>query len=374
MTKTPSAGPQEAGPAHAPVARRRIPGLDAARALAVAGMVSVHVAPPAVDVGTPAGWLYELPHGRAALLFVLLAGVGVSLLDERRRGGAVVPALLVRAGVFLPLGLALQATGTHVAVILHYYAAYYLVAVGLRQLGDRTLLATSLAWSVLGPLVFHLGRERSPDWFDRSLLPGADEPLALVRSILLSGYYPVVVWGAALAWGIWLGRCDLSDTVLRRRLVLGGAAVGSAAYLGAWRLGEAGVGGQTPWAQLAVAEPHAGTPLWLIGGTAAATAVLALCLVTADRWRRAVWPLVAMGQLALTVYAGHLLFLVTVDEALPAETLGGATVATLALVAAAVVLSVLWRAVLPRGPLEGLVAALSRRAERPARAAPPPRH
>ena len=54
---------------------RRLRGVDAARAVAVLGMVMVHFGPtPAPD--TALGALYELPHGRASVLFVLLAGVG----------------------------------------------------------------------------------------------------------------------------------------------------------------------------------------------------------------------------------------------------------------------------------------------------------
>ena len=58
---------------------RRLRGVDAARAVAVLGMVMIHFGPtPAPD--TALGALYELPYGRASVLFVLLAGVGVALL------------------------------------------------------------------------------------------------------------------------------------------------------------------------------------------------------------------------------------------------------------------------------------------------------
>jgi uncharacterized membrane protein len=56
----------------------RVAGIDAARAAAVVGMVMVHVGP--TGQSDIAGRLYALPHGRASVLFVLLAGVGVSLL------------------------------------------------------------------------------------------------------------------------------------------------------------------------------------------------------------------------------------------------------------------------------------------------------
>lgn len=59
--------------------RRRLRGIDAARAIAVLGMVTVHFGPrPAPD--TTFVGLYGISHGRASVLFVLLAGVGVALL------------------------------------------------------------------------------------------------------------------------------------------------------------------------------------------------------------------------------------------------------------------------------------------------------
>src|ERR671910_342870 len=63
----------------------RLGGVDAARAVAVLGMVIVHFGPNPVP-DTVFGNLYEVPHGRASVLFVLLAGVGVSLLAADRSG------------------------------------------------------------------------------------------------------------------------------------------------------------------------------------------------------------------------------------------------------------------------------------------------
>jgi uncharacterized membrane protein len=62
----------------------RISGIDVARALAIVGMVMVHVGPQ--DAGKPgiAAQAYRLSHGRASILFVVLAGIGVSLLAGDR--------------------------------------------------------------------------------------------------------------------------------------------------------------------------------------------------------------------------------------------------------------------------------------------------
>src|SRR5215212_1158851 len=95
-----------------PRPHRRLRGVDVARAIAVLGMVMVHFGPtPAPD--TALGNLYGVSHGRASVLFVLLAGVGVSLLvGGRSRGGRssllARGRLVLRGALLLPLGLWLQ--------------------------------------------------------------------------------------------------------------------------------------------------------------------------------------------------------------------------------------------------------------------------
>ena len=68
-------------------------------------MLAVHVGP--TDIETPIGRAYAAPHGRASILFMLVAGVGVTLFAASRRTS---PAdtrltLLWRAAVLLPLGM-----------------------------------------------------------------------------------------------------------------------------------------------------------------------------------------------------------------------------------------------------------------------------
>ncbi|WP_249214297.1 heparan-alpha-glucosaminide N-acetyltransferase domain-containing protein, partial [Micrococcus luteus] len=59
-------------------ARRRLPGVDAARGIALLGMVTVHVVDPVTADGAPhPAFLWFA--GRASVLFVLLAGVGLAL-------------------------------------------------------------------------------------------------------------------------------------------------------------------------------------------------------------------------------------------------------------------------------------------------------
>ena len=60
----------------------RLIGLDLARAVAIFGMFWAHVSPTEETTGF-LGILNEIPHGRSALLFALLAGISLALLTGR---------------------------------------------------------------------------------------------------------------------------------------------------------------------------------------------------------------------------------------------------------------------------------------------------
>jgi len=80
-------------------------------------------------------------------------------------------------------------------------------------------------------------------------------------------------------------------------------------------------------------------------------------LLLADRLPRATWPLAATGQLALTVYVGHLLLLDAHPELVEREAVPAASVSVAAFMLLAAAACTLWRAFLPRGPLEAALAA-----------------
>src|SRR5919205_2258873 len=126
---------------------RRLRGVDAARAIAVLGMVMAHFGPNPVP-DTVLGNVYGVSHGRASVLFALLAGVGVALLvGDRLRGWPSLARgrLVLRGTLLLPLGLWLQGLDHGALVILQYYAVYFLFAALVLTLSDRWLLAGGAA-------------------------------------------------------------------------------------------------------------------------------------------------------------------------------------------------------------------------------------
>jgi hypothetical protein len=343
--------------------RQRLRGVDAARAIAVLGMVMVHFGPnPAPD--TALGNFYGVSHGRASVLFARLAGVGVALLVGDRLRGWISLArgrLVLRGALLLPLGLWLQGLDHGALVILQYYALYFLFAALVLTLSDRWLLAVGAAMLVAGPLVYLWGQVVVPGWFTMDPTSLEDPIGKITRDLFLTGKYPLVTWAAPLLIGMWVGRRDLASSLIRWWLLILGLAVAIAAALAADKLvAEFGVLFEEPgasiFANLLIDTPHSQMPLWMLGSIGSACAVLGGTLLLTEWLPRATWPLVATGQLALTVYVGHLLLLDAYRELLKRDAVLAASFSVAAFMLLVGAACTLWRAVLPRGPLEAVLA------------------
>lgn len=337
----------------------RLLGLDAARALAVAGMIAVNVGPAPEEVGGTGLWerLYALPHGRASLLFVLLAGVGVSLLTrgvrENRGQGREAMAwmrLSWRAGLLLVAGLALQLLDHDVSVILPVYAVLFVLGGLLMKAPDGVLLGAALVSLLAAPPLWLALRH------DDVVEPDLLMPIPrIVEALLISGPYPVITWTAPFVFGMWLGRRAVGERGVQVWMALGGAVVSVVASVVStvgtrlFHDSEAPVGPS----MLLTSVAHGQMPLWLVSGTATAVMLLGIALLVTARLPRLTWPLVATGQLALTVYVAHLVVLTLIRPA--PHDLAQGVVITVVLVAGAVLAATLWRALFSRGPLEALL-------------------
>jgi hypothetical protein len=337
----------------------RVQGIDLARAIAILGMVMVHIGPIRLDGFGLAGAAYRLPVGRASILFVVVAGIGISLLAgdrsrERLRGTSA--RLLWRALVLLPLGLALQALDTPVAVIIQYYAVYFAIAVVGVRLRSRTLAWAAGASALLGPVLLLGVRRLDPGWFDAGT-PAWNDFDRIARDLVVSGYYPAVVWMAPLLVGMWLGRQNVRSTRTAIALLLGGAAMAAVVWLVGNALG--GIAGdvenRASWLQLLTREAHEEMPLWILSSTSIAIGIVGASLLLARAATRLTWPLVAAGQLALTIYAGHLLLLHYRPEWLIRSEFATAWASVGRFALLAVLAALVWRSLAARGPLEAVL-------------------
>lgn len=345
----------------------RLLGVDAARAVALIGMVATHTLPLA-DPGGAESVVGLLADGRAAALFAVLAGVGIALSTRGITGAAGHAAagagLLMRGMLVGLLGLALVGLRPPVAVILAYYGLLFVVAIPVLRARAGPLAAGAVLLAVAGPALSHLLRTGLPAGPGPQAGLGAlADPGQLLVTLTLTGYYPVLPWTAYLLAGMAVGRLDLRDTSVAARLLGGGAllAVLAAAVSAALRGIATGLSptgrfyGTTrtdTWWWLVVDDPHSGTPLDLAHTTGTALAVLGAGLLVAGWSRAAVWVPAAVGAAPLTLYTLHVGWLGLQPSS------GGSTF--LVHLAVAVLLGVALRLAGRRGPLETLVSAPGR--------------
>ncbi|WP_324644694.1 heparan-alpha-glucosaminide N-acetyltransferase domain-containing protein [Pseudarthrobacter sp. LT1] len=327
----------------------RLRGIDAARGVALLGMMATHLLPTfESNANLTPTWIGLTFSGRAAALFAVLAGVGLALstgkdkplegpgLSAARRGVAL------RALVIAAVGLTLGGLDVNVAIILVHYAVLFLCILPFLGLGVKPLCAWAGGWILASPVLAYLMRPwllapepplklgHNPGWEDLGT------PSRLLADVFFTGYYPVFQWLSYLLVGLVIGRLVLTKALVPILLLTAGTIVAVAAKaVGAaamedWGGLEAlekvvnspgypldsvlqvnltGISQEGSWWWLASAAPHSGTPLDLLHTSAVAAAVIGACLLLG---RLAEWvdldlllPLRGAGAMTLTLYTVH---------------------------------------------------------------------
>jgi hypothetical protein len=355
------------------MARVRLVGVDAARGVALVGMMAVHLMPGMQADGDPS-WTDQIARGRAAAAFALLAGVALALANRRgqplrgRAWAAAGAGLLVRCVCIAVLGLALGMLESGLAIILVNYSLLFAVAIPLLGLRAPALATLAVVVTVAVPIWSHVVRaDLAPMRGASPVFVDITEPATLLSELLLTGYYPVLSWIAYLAAGMAVGRLDLADRRTAARLLLGGTALAVVAVVASQQLLQrpeartalpAGVADQvrygtappTTWWWLAIVEPHSTTPFDLAHTIGTALALLGGCLLLAPLLGRWMVPLAWAGSMTLTLYSLHVLAVAVV----PVSEHPGRVWLIQSLLA--VGFAAYWRSSSPRGPLEQLVA------------------
>ncbi|MEU4386973.1 acyltransferase family protein [Promicromonospora sp. NPDC023805] len=333
----------------------RLAGIDAARGLALVGMIVVNVGP--VGSESLLQRLYLLPYGRASVLFVVVAGIGMGYLLSRRPERERWSTVTWRAALLFGGGVALQELTDQVNVILPTYAVLFLLAPLLWRLPDRALLGVGVVLALAGPavIVAHETIWPSPQPFDPVTL--GTPPWEAAYSLLLTGRYPLLSWTVPFVAGLCIARLDVTDTAVLRRLAGGGAAVAAGAVAIA-QLTYLLIGPDAdrgPW-RLLTGAAHGQMPLWLASSIGGAVAIVAACVLVLRRFERprVLGWLVACGRLSLTLYVLHFVVLALIKPA-QGFSLGQGVLISSALVVAVIVAAALWARTGRQGPIEQLL-------------------
>jgi uncharacterized membrane protein len=342
-TATPSRAPRSSS------APERLRGIDAARGLALLGMMATHLLPTfEANASLTPTWIGLTFSGRAAALFAVLAGIGLALSTgkqvpaEGRALGAARRGIALRAAVIAAVGLALGGLEVNLAIILVHYAVLFVCVLPFLGLRLKALCVWAATWIMVSPVLAYLVRPwllasnpplklgHNPSWEDLST------PSQLLGDLFFTGYYPVFQWLSYLLVGLVIGRLALTKAAVPVLLLTAGTAVAviskalGTAAMESWggraalqevlnapgypldsvlQVNLTGVQQEGSWWWLASAAPHSATTLDLVHTSAVAAAVVGACLLLG---RLADWldldlllPLRGAGAMTLTLYTIH---------------------------------------------------------------------
>ena len=187
----------------------------------------------------------------------------------------------------------------------------------------------------------------------------------MVRHLFFNGFHPVFPWTAFLFVGMWLGRRNVLDPAIRKGIFLFATAIAVLTEATSWLLARYfsthphDIDAETVTALFGTA-PMPPMPLYMLAGGSAAVAVIVLSVAVVERFPKARWyaPLLATGQLALTLYVAHVIIgMGTLQELglLEDQTLPFALGSALIFCGCAVLFSYLWKKRFNRGPLEWIM-------------------
>jgi uncharacterized protein len=356
----------------------RIIGYDLARALTLLGMLLINFWVMMENTPFDPQWLVstlDLIQGRAAATFVVLAGVGLSLMSNSALLNNDAARIRENRHLILKRALFLFIIGMLNSLIwradiLHVYGIYFVIGICLLTVSTRRLFLLSfipIAVSSFFMLAFN---------FDRGLTYKTGtysvfwKSAAMAWDIFFDGLYPVFPWAAFLILGMWLGRQRLSDPVLRKKILFIGVGLVAFAECISRAVFHLSISGSSlfdpdvllMWFAI---EPWDPMPLFMLSAGGTALIVVIFSISIAQKWgnRRWVLPFVSVGQLSLTLYIAHIVVGSIVLEAMKRFDLTPHLFpiwGTILFYLVALLFSHVWKRHFATGPFEGMMRRFSK--------------
>jgi len=298
----------------------RIMGYDVARAIAAIGMVIVNYHNIfLVGRSRHPHWFTGLAfflQGRAAAIFVMLAGVGITLMSHKAllSGDALLfrkvrQELLKRSLVLFLMGLVFFHWWN--SDILHFYGIFLSTGALLLFVSGFSLWFLIGACLTVAAFLF-IFYEASPTMIQ--VLLSANRISELCDGLLISGQYSMLPWFSFFMVGMWLGRPEIiSNRKLIQRvfwisllilfLTIGLSNI-SDIILDHFQISQ----DDSPLALLLLSVPFPMSPFFAISAMAGALVVIIMCIILSDHplFVRTFNHLSVIGKMSLTIYIGHI--------------------------------------------------------------------
>ncbi|MFT3851195.1 MAG: DUF418 domain-containing protein [Ilumatobacteraceae bacterium] len=298
---------------------------------------------------------------RFAATFVLVAGMGVTLMTNRSRLGDDPAAVRHDRWTLVRRGVALYAFGYVLdwiwpGTILFYYGALFVVGAALFTLRTRWLAAIGAGAAIVAAAIQWWVFERRADGHrvDWLLNPSGRSPRGLLFDTLVNGTHPLLPWLAFFCAGIILGRHLKLPFTWLPLIILGGLGVTMLTYAAHGSLAT------TPLRRVLFAtDPFSRSLVYTIGTLGSSIAAFAAISLISElsKRTRVTQGLAAAGRMTLTIYVLHALVFNAVVHDLGwvrPTGLDTAWLLTIAFWVPAIVSAAWWQRRFGLGPLERL--------------------
>jgi len=348
----------------------RVNGLDIARAFAIFGMILenyVDTMVPNYTDGNPAWlvWLLSQLEGHSAPVFVILAGISVSLMTQKAREIADFTQMAKYRRTILKRALFLFGAGfLHSLIwdpdILHFFAVYMLIALAFLTASSRMLIIAAIISILTFPFLY-LFCNYGAGWnFTTLTYLDLWSPAGTLHHIFYNGFHPVFPWLAFFFIGMWMGRGALFALKFRARVLAGALAILAVIETFARvadHLLEKSTGSLIDFLGTQIMPLM---PLYVLSSGAMAIIIIILSLMICDRLkgRMGNFLMVRTGQMSLIIYLGHTLIgLLALDAMglMENQTLSLAVGYAALVIIFSVSFVYLWRFVARYGPVEWLM-------------------
>jgi len=349
--------------------KKRIIGIDVARAFAIIGMILVNFKMVLGQHGET--WIKHFSSvidGKAAATFVVLAGVGIAFmtnsvlnknnLDNIKKAKQ---RILKRALFLFIIGLSYIVIWP--ADILHFYGIYMLIALLLIQSNSKKILYTAIAIVFSFPiLLFFFNYETG---WDFTSLEYADlwTIKGFLRNLFLNGFHPVLPWTAFMLVGLWFGKQDLSNSHFVKKSawisLTGFIVVQIVSKLSIYILSDGNSIESEELNSVLGTNPMPPLPMYMISGSCIAIFIIAVCILISQKYQNnfIIKSLTKTGQLALTFYVAHVILGMGLIEVISDKELGEhslifSIIYGLIFSLCCIVFAIIWTKYKKSGPLE----------------------
>jgi uncharacterized protein len=356
--------------------KKRIIGIDVARALAVIGMIIVNF--KVVFGKNGLNWVKSFASifdGKAAATFVVLAGVGLALMTNSAIKNKDQAKLKIARNRIAKRALFLFVVGISYmsiwpADILHFYGIYMAVTILLLTSQGKTLIASAIALIVAFPILMSFWNYETGWNFDTLNYQGFWTIKGFMRNLFFNGFHPVIPWTAFMLFGYWFGKQDLNnDNFIKKTFWISTIifiSIQVLSYLSISFLSEGNQETVKELTEILGTNPMPPLPIYMFNGIAVAFAIISACIIIAKRFENNIIidALNKTGQLALTFYVAHVIIGMGIIEAINPSKMGNYSVEfsvtyALSFSILCILFAVVWRKYKKAGPLEWILRKLT---------------